>query len=126
MKFTLSQPDATFLNVLALNFASVVPKEVVEAEGADFGKKPLGSGAYILDEWVSGQHLIFSRNPDYFRERPNLDGFKVEIGQEPLVATSYGCRRARSISRAMASRRPNIWRSRIRPTQRPRSSTAAS
>ena len=86
MKFTLSQPDATFLNVLALNFASAVPKEIVEAEGADFGKKPVGSGAFKLDEWVSGQRLVFSRNADYFRERPNLDGFKVEIGQEPLVA----------------------------------------
>ncbi len=85
VKFTLSQPDATFLNVLALNFASAVPKEVVEAEGADFGKKPLGSGAYILKEWVSGQHLIFVRNPDYFRTRPHLDQFTVEIGQEPLV-----------------------------------------
>ena len=85
VKFTLSQPDATFLNVLALNFASAVPKEVVEAKGADFGKKPLGSGAYILKEWVSGQHLIFVRNPDYFRPRPNLDQFTVEIGQEPLV-----------------------------------------
>ena len=86
IKFTLSQPDATFLNVLALNFASAVPKEVVEAEGADFGKKPVGSGGFKLDEWVSGQRLVFSRNPDYFRDRPNLDGFKVEIGQEPLVA----------------------------------------
>ena len=85
VKFTLSQPDATFLNVLALNFASAVPKEVVEAEGADFGKKPLGSGAYILKEWVSGQHLIFVRNPDYFRPRPNVDQYTVEIGQEPLV-----------------------------------------
>jgi ABC-type transport system substrate-binding protein len=85
VKFTLSQPDATFLNILALNFASTVPKEVVEAEGADFGKKPLGSGAYILKEWVSGQHLIFVRNPDYFRPRPDLDQFTVEIGQEPLV-----------------------------------------
>jgi ABC-type oligopeptide transport system substrate-binding subunit len=44
IKFTLTQPDATFLNVLALNFASLVPNEVVEAEGADFGKKPVGSG----------------------------------------------------------------------------------
>ena len=86
IKFTLTQPDATFLNVLALNFASAVPKEVVEAEGADFGKKPVGSGAFKLDEWVPGQRLVFSRNADYFRERPNLDGFKVEIGQEPLVA----------------------------------------
>jgi ABC-type transport system substrate-binding protein len=72
--------------VLALNFASAVPKEVIEAEGADFGKKPVGSGAYILKEWVTGQHLIFVRNPDYFRARPNLDQFTIEIGQEPLVA----------------------------------------
>jgi ABC-type transport system substrate-binding protein len=86
IKFTLTQPDATFLNVLALNFASAVPKEVVEAEGADFGKKPVGSGAFKLDEWVPGQRLVFSRNPDYFRGRPNLDGYKIEIGQEPLVA----------------------------------------
>jgi ABC-type transport system substrate-binding protein len=86
IKFTLSQPDATFLNVLALNFASAVPKEVIEAEGADFGKKPVGSGTYMLKEWVTGQHLIFVRNPDYFRARPNLDQFTIEIGQEPLVA----------------------------------------
>lgn len=86
VKFTLSQADATFMNVLALNFSSAVPKEVVEAEGADFGKKPVGSGAFLLKEWVPGQRLVFTRNDDYFRERPNLDGFTVEIGQEPLVA----------------------------------------
>ena len=86
VRFTLTQPDATFFNVLALNFASAVPKEVVEAEGADFGKKPVGSGAFKLDEWVTGQRLVFSRNADYFRERPNLDGFRVEVGQEPLIA----------------------------------------
>lgn len=86
VKFTLSQPDATFLNVLALNFASVVPKEVADAEGADFGKKPVGSGAYMLKEWVSGQHLTVVRNPDFFRARPNLDEYTLEFGQEPLVA----------------------------------------
>ncbi len=86
VKFTLAQADATFMNVLALNFASVVPKEVVEAEGADFGKKPVGSGAFTLKEWVPGQRLVFERNKDYFRDRPNIDGFTVEIGQEPLVA----------------------------------------
>lgn len=86
VKFTLAQADATFMNVLALNFASVVPREVVEAEGADFGKKPVGSGAFMLKEWVQGQRLVFERNKDYFRDRPNIDGFTVEIGQEPLVA----------------------------------------
>ncbi|MBB3456899.1 ABC-type transport system substrate-binding protein [Rhizobium sp. BK313] len=87
VQFTLVQPDATFLNVLALNFASVVPKEAVEAAGGDFGKKPVGSGAFILKEWTVGQRLVFARNPDYFiKDRPHIDGYTVEIGQEPLVA----------------------------------------
>ncbi|MBS1165854.1 MAG: extracellular solute-binding protein family 5, partial [Proteobacteria bacterium] len=33
--FKLGRPDATFLHVLAINFSSIVPKEVVEAEGQD-------------------------------------------------------------------------------------------
>jgi ABC-type transport system substrate-binding protein len=87
VKFTLSQPDATFLNVLALNFASVVPKEAVEAANGDFGKHPVGSGTFILKEWTIGQRLVFQKNPDYFiKDRPHVDSFTVEVGQEPLVA----------------------------------------
>ncbi|TPN78593.1 ABC transporter substrate-binding protein [Mesorhizobium sp. CU2] len=87
VKFTLAQPDATFLNVLALNFASVVPKEAVEAAGGDFGKHPVGSGAFTLKEWTIGQRLVFVKNPDYFiKDRPHVDSFTIEVGQEPLVA----------------------------------------
>lgn len=85
--FTLSRPDATFLHVMAINFASVVPKEVVEAEGPDFAKKPVGSGTFILKDWVIGQKLVFEKNPNYFQKGvPFIDSFTVEIGQEPLVA----------------------------------------
>jgi ABC-type transport system substrate-binding protein len=49
--FHLSRPDATFLHVLAINFASVVPHEAVEAAGGDFGKKPVGSGTFMLKDW---------------------------------------------------------------------------
>jgi ABC-type transport system substrate-binding protein len=85
--FTLSRPDATFLHVLAINFASVVPKEAVEAAAGDFGKKPVGSGTFVLKEWTVGQRLVFERNPDYFvKDMPHIDKFTVEVGQEPLVA----------------------------------------
>ncbi len=31
--------------------------------------------------------MVFARNPDYFiKDRPHIDGYTVEIGQEPLVA----------------------------------------
>lgn len=85
--FTLSRPDATFLHVLAINFASVVPKEAVEAAAGDFGKMPVGSGTFVLKEWTVGQRLVFERNPDYFvKDMPHIDKFTVEVGQEPLVA----------------------------------------
>lgn len=85
--FHLSRPDATFLHVLAINFASVVPKEAVEAAGGDFGKKPVGSGTLILKDWTIGQKLVFERNPDYFvKGMPHVDKVTVEVGQEPLVA----------------------------------------
>src|SRR3954452_11179673 len=87
VKFDLTRPDATFLHVMAINFAHVVPKEEVEKYGADFGKHPVGTGAYKLAEWTLGQRLVFERNPDYWHKGlPHLDKITFEIGQEPIVA----------------------------------------
>ena len=87
VKITLSRPDATFLHVMALNFASVVPKEAVDEAGADFGKKPVGTGAFKLAEWTLGQRLVFEKNADYWRPGvPFLDSVVFEVGQEPVVA----------------------------------------
>lgn len=87
VRITLSRPDATFLHVMALNFASVVPREAVEAAGQDFGKQPVGTGAFRLKEWTLGQRLVFERNPDYWRPGvPLLDEIVFEVGQEPVVA----------------------------------------
>ena len=65
----------------------VVPKEEVEKYGADFGKHPVGTGAYKLTEWTLGQRIVFERNPDYWHKGlPYLDKITFEIGQEPIVA----------------------------------------
>lgn len=87
IKFELSRPDATFLHVLALNFAHIVPKEEVEKYGADFGKHPVGSGAFKMSEWTLGQRIVFERFKDYYNPSlPKLDQITFEVGQEPVVA----------------------------------------
>lgn len=87
IKIELSRPDATFLHVMALNFASIVAKEAVMEAGDDFGKSPVGTGAFKLDEWTIGQKLVFAKNADYWREGlPYLDTITFEVGQEPIVA----------------------------------------
>src|SRR5215813_11486084 len=50
----LTRPDATFLHLMAINFGFVVPKEEVEKYGADFGKHPVGTGAFKFVEWTAG------------------------------------------------------------------------
>jgi oligopeptide transport system substrate-binding protein len=85
--FTLTRPDATFLHLLALNFAHVVPKEEIEKDGADFGRKPVGTGAFRFVEWVPGQRIVLERNTDYFRKDiPYLDNLIFEFGQDPTIA----------------------------------------
>ncbi|MEX6507582.1 ABC transporter substrate-binding protein [Jiella sp. M17.18] len=87
IKIALSRPDATFLQVMALNFASVVPKEAVAKAGQDFGHHPVGSGAFKLADWTIGQQLVFEKNKDYWRNGiPYLDKITFEVGQEPIVA----------------------------------------
>lgn len=87
VKITLSQPNATFLHVMAINFASVVAREAVEQWGADFGKHPLGTGAFSLAQWKLGQQLVFKKNPEYFKAGlPHVDSITFEVGQDPMVA----------------------------------------
>ena len=87
VRITLSQPNAAFLNVLAMNFAFIVPKEEVAKAGEDWGRKPVGSGPFKLQAWTSGQELVFVKNPDYFNKAmPKLDKVTIKVGQDPSVA----------------------------------------
>ncbi|MEI4232969.1 ABC transporter substrate-binding protein [Roseovarius sp. D22-M7] len=87
VRITLSRPDATFTHVMALNFASIVPREAVEASGEDFGREPVGSGAFRMTEWTPGQQLVFERFEDYHRAGvPKLDRVTFDIGLDPTVA----------------------------------------
>src|SRR2546422_9281545 len=45
LAFTLRKTYDAFLHIIAMNFAHGVPKEEIEKAGADFGHKPVGSGA---------------------------------------------------------------------------------
>lgn len=85
--FSLSRPDATFLHLMAINFGYIVPKEEVDKTGADFGKMPVGTGAFKFVEWVPGQSITLERNAEYYKSgTPYLDKITFEFGQDPTVA----------------------------------------
>lgn len=61
----LTRPVFRFLWVLTMFQTSIVPHEAVEHYGEAFGSNPVGTGPYVLDEWVPKQRLTFNRNPTY-------------------------------------------------------------
>ena len=64
----LTEPDPRFLYRLALPNMGIVPRRAVEFEGRKFGRRPAGSGAFILQKWINDYKIILQRNPRYRQE----------------------------------------------------------
>jgi peptide/nickel transport system substrate-binding protein len=46
----------------------------------DCARKPLSNGPFVLSEWVNGDHMIFTRNDNYFEKgKPAIDTVTVRI-----------------------------------------------
>lgn len=67
VKIELEKPYPQLVYTLAMGFSAVVPREVVEQLGQEFGSKPVGSGPFILDKFDS-EVAYFSKNPDFRKE----------------------------------------------------------
>lgn len=65
LQITLVNPYPQLLYVLAMGYGFVVPREVVEKEGNDFGNKPVGTGPYVLERWMRGSKITYVKNPAY-------------------------------------------------------------
>jgi peptide/nickel transport system substrate-binding protein len=72
VKFTLRQPQAPFLqNIAMFPFAIASPK-AVEKWGTEFGKHPVGTGAFKFVEWKPNQEVVLDANPDYWGKKPSI------------------------------------------------------
>jgi len=80
VRFTLARSLSSFPYALAYTGNFIVPKEAVAKYGVDFGSHPVGTGPFMLKQWVKGQKAILVRNPLYFvKGLPYLDGLTFEF-----------------------------------------------
>ncbi|MBO4645537.1 MAG: ABC transporter substrate-binding protein [Bacteroidales bacterium] len=71
LQIKLDQTNPSFLGILAMKYCSVVPKEVVEKYGKDFGRHPVGTGPFQFQLWEDGVKLVLRKNPAYFEYDEN-------------------------------------------------------
>jgi peptide/nickel transport system substrate-binding protein len=85
VKFTLKEPNAWFLDMLASTSTWIVAKECVEKFG-DLKKvdSVVGTGPWMLERWEPNVRITYVRNPHYFVPGlPYADGVEMLIDKDP-------------------------------------------
>ncbi len=84
----LEQPESALPYLLAMPFASVVPRDVVEDIGDEkFNLAPVGTGPYTMSDVDLEKGLVLERFADYWdSERPYIDRVEWTIGTDTELA----------------------------------------
>ena len=79
----LIRPFQPMLQILTMQYASILPKEVCEFWGRDFRRHPVGTGPFRFKVWAENQALVLIKNENYFEKDsagtrlPYLDAVKT-------------------------------------------------
>ena len=65
LKITLNEPDYDFLYVMAYSSFGGMAKEVIDFYGQQTQQHPVGTGAYMLSQYVPRSKIVLVANPEY-------------------------------------------------------------
>lgn len=80
----LIKPFPPFLSILAMQYCSVIPHEVVKYYRNDFRKNPIGTGPFFLKNWEENIKMVLQKNDHYFEKEdgvqlPYLDAVSISF-----------------------------------------------
>lgn len=76
----MHHPYAPALSVLAGGRTWIGDKETMEEVGAEnYAREPIGTGAYVLSEWVSGSSMLLTRNENYWGEPTKTPNVRINF-----------------------------------------------
>jgi len=74
LEVTLTEPNPRFPSTVALDLTFIGSPAAIEAEGDQFGLKPIGAGPFLQESVTEGTEVVLVRNPTYWdAPKPYLD-----------------------------------------------------
>jgi peptide/nickel transport system substrate-binding protein len=87
VRFRLKAPYAPLLSRLAVG---IVPRHLVAGSGQltpEFGRRPVGTGAYRLSEWAAAQQLSFEAKSAYYLGSPAIERIAWRVVPDSAALT---------------------------------------
>ena len=90
VKFVLNEPNATFVPILTMGFASIYSAEYADqllkaGKQADLNGKPVGTGPFVLKSYTKDALIRYDVNPTYWGTKPKVDRLIYAITPDPSV-----------------------------------------
>lgn len=86
LEVTLSEPQPSFIQELAVPVTWVVPSEAVVEGTPEWVDGPVGGGPFRFVEWQPGAKLTLEANDDFFLGRPAIDVIEYLIVPDASTA----------------------------------------
>lgn len=90
VKFELNEPNATFLSILTMGFASIYSSEYADqllkaGKQVDLNAKPVGTGPFALKSYTKDALIRYDVNPTYWGPKPKVDRLIYAITPDAAV-----------------------------------------
>lgn len=70
---TLSQPEPAFLYTVVAPWGYISNQTAIEEKGDAYSTDPVGSGPYVMTEWIRGQEAILVKHPGHWLHEGNVE-----------------------------------------------------
>lgn len=112
VRLTFKSAIPSVLGILAnYHGGYIVSKKAVLEKGDEFKTDPIGTGPFMLKEYVPKEKVVEARHPDYFRGTPKLD--RIELWFMPDASSREMAYRKGEID-IVEGEREQVWVSKMR------------
>jgi len=84
LRMRLNQPYRPLLADLTDRTGWISSPDAVRKLGRDYGRRPVGTGPFILKNWLPDEYLQMDKNPNYWEKgKPYLDAIRILVLGDP-------------------------------------------
>jgi len=86
VRLNLQSPNSNFINALAFGCSAIISPTLLES-GENIGLKPCGTGPYTFTEWMDGDHVLVTRNENYWNQNKLAQFSSINFLPRPEAST---------------------------------------